>query len=60
MKMPLILSSLSMNNQVFLQEIENDLGLSTPASTKNWVNENKGFIESQLKNMEPFCLADFQ
>ena len=47
--MPLILSSLSMNNQVFLQEIENDLGLSTPASTKNWVNENKGFIESQLE-----------
>ena len=38
-----------MNNQVFLQEIENDLGLSTPASTKNWVNENKGFIESQLE-----------
>ena len=47
--MPLILSSLSMHNQVFLQEIENDLGLSTPASTKNWVNENKGFIESQLE-----------
>jgi len=23
-----------MNNQVFLQEIENDLGLSTPASAK--------------------------
>ena len=38
-----------MNNQVFLQEIENDLGLSTSASTKNWVNENKGFIESQLE-----------
>ena len=47
--MPLILSSQSMNSQVFLQEIENDLGLSTAASTKNWVNENKGFIESQLE-----------
>ena len=47
--MPLILSSQSMNNQVFLQEIENDLGLSTPASTKNWVNENKCFVESQLE-----------
>lgn len=47
--MPLILSSQSMNNQVFLQEIENDLGLSTPASTKNWVNENKGSVESQLE-----------
>ena len=38
-----------MNNQVFLQELENNLGLSTPASTKNWINENKGFIESQLE-----------
>ena len=47
--MPLILSSQSMNNQVFLQEIENDLGLSTPESTKNWVNENKGSVESQLE-----------
>ena len=47
--MPLILSSPSMNNQVFLQEIENDLGLSTPASAKNWVNENKGSVESQLE-----------
>ena len=47
--MPLILSSRSMNNQVFLQEIENDLGLSTPASTKNWVNENKSSVESLLE-----------
>ena len=48
-KTPLILSSQSMNNQVFLKEIENDLGLSTPESTKNWVNENKGSVESQLE-----------
>ena len=48
-KTPLILSSQSMNNQVFLKEIENDLGLSTAASTNNWVNENKGSIESQLE-----------
>ena len=38
-----------MNNQVFLQEIENDLGLSTPASAKNWVNENKSSVESLLE-----------
>jgi hypothetical protein len=38
-----------MNNQTFLQEIANDLGLSTPASTKNWVNENKSSVESLLE-----------
>ena len=47
-----------MTNQPFLQEVENDSGLNNLKSTKDWLKENKIFIELKLEEHGAIIFKD--
>ncbi len=58
-KTPLIPSSQSMIDHIFLKEIKNDKELTSIDSTQAWINENKFKIEKLLEEHGVILFSDF-